>query len=966
MKSPRANRFCRAASVLILISVFAACGSSGSGGGGSGGGGNAPATPTGLAATAGNTQVVLTWNASTGATSYTVGRSTTSGGPYTTLATGASSPYTDSAVTNGTAYYYVVSATNANGTSANSSQVAATPMAPTPPPTPTGFMATAGNGQVALMWNSSAGATSYKLGRATVGGGPYTTISSPAASSYTDTTVTNGTTYYYVVAAANTNGTSPNSSQVAATPFAASTAISVNVDVMTDRYQISPYVYGGAFPPDATHITDSGTTAVRWGGNATSTYNWKLGTYNADNDYYFEDFNFGALNNPADSDSVQFINDVKAAGSNPLMTMVMLPWVAQGPEIASPPNYHWSFSVSQDGACSTKTDPHNTDAGINLASDCATTTVASKTQINRAYYPLLDGPPQGGDPANSVYRNQWAAALAAAFGASPHFYDMDNEIDIWGRTHADIHSNPSSYNELRDTYLTEANNLKSWDPAAIRFGPVSCCWFYYWRSATGSSDTSSHGGVDFLPWWLNEVYWRDKIAGKQSLESFDIHAYPDADTAGLTQSQLQALSTRIFRDYWDPTFTSAAQYIVNGGFSMEPLDSKPFRLPRMRAIINSIYPGTSLSVTEWSAAFAGESDFSTALADADAYGILARERVYLSTRWEAPVPANPNYQALKLYTNYDGAHDTFGSISVSATHNADPDLFSVYAATVPGGTSVTLMVLNKDPVNAAQTTFALNGFTPSQVIAYTLSTASPNSIVAGTSHAWSSTMTFAPYSATLLVISGTATNQPAVEWKLNPGTIMVPAGGSVTLNPKLLLGSTGTITLGSPSSDAGITVTVTQSTVSTHQLGSVLVTAGSTPGFYHFSIPASDGTTQGGWIVVGNPAAALAKTAGDAQTGTVGTVLPLDLTVTLTPGSSGGTTNGASVFFTTTAGSLTNVAVGSEKIFTGSKVIAVTDSSGVAKVTLTLPATAGVVTVTAEGPYGLGHPVIPSFTETAQ
>ena len=54
----------------------------------------------------------------------------------------------------------------------------------------------------------------------------------------------------------------------------------------------------------------------------------------------------------------------------------------------------------------------------------------------------------------------------------------------------------------------------------------------------------------------------------------------------------------------------------------------------------------------------------------------------------------------------------------------------------------------------------------------------------------------------------------------------------------------------------------------------------------------------------------------------------------------------------------------SEQVFTGVKVIAVTDSFGVAKVKLTLPGTAQVVTVTAEGPYALGHPVA-TFTETA-
>ena len=247
------------------------------------------------------------------------------------------------------------------------------------------------------------------------------------------------------------------------------------MNVLTDRHSISPYVYGGAFPQDAATITDSGLPVVRWGGNGASTYNWKLGTSNADNDYYFEDFAFGALNNTADADSVQFIKDVKAAGSLPLMTMVMLPWVAQSPETSvtqgGVDNYHWTYSVSQDGACSTKVDQYNTDAGVNLESDCATTMVASPTQLNRVYYPLLDGPPQSGDPANSLYRNQWAAALASAFGTAPHFYNMDNEIDIWGGTHVDVHPNPTTYNELRDIYLSGSGQSENLGPGGNTAGP---------------------------------------------------------------------------------------------------------------------------------------------------------------------------------------------------------------------------------------------------------------------------------------------------------------------------------------------------------------------------------------------------------------------------------------------------------------------------------------------------------------
>lgn len=89
---------------------------------------NAPPTaPTGLAASAGNSQVVLTWNASGGASGYTVKRSITSGGPYSIVAVGINATsYMDTAVTAGTTYYYAVSATSADGESSNSTEAAVT------------------------------------------------------------------------------------------------------------------------------------------------------------------------------------------------------------------------------------------------------------------------------------------------------------------------------------------------------------------------------------------------------------------------------------------------------------------------------------------------------------------------------------------------------------------------------------------------------------------------------------------------------------------------------------------------------------------------------------------------------------------------------------------------------------------------------------------------------------------------
>jgi endoglucanase len=71
---------------------------------------------------------------------------------------------------------------------------------------------------VLLSWTALPGATSYNVKRATMSGGPYTTVYSPTSNSVIDTGRTNNTKYYYVVSAVSAAGESANSSQVSATP----------------------------------------------------------------------------------------------------------------------------------------------------------------------------------------------------------------------------------------------------------------------------------------------------------------------------------------------------------------------------------------------------------------------------------------------------------------------------------------------------------------------------------------------------------------------------------------------------------------------------------------------------------------------------------------------------------------------------------------------------------------------------
>lgn len=90
--------------------------------------GYGPPAPTGLFAVAGNGQVLLGWNPSSGASGYNVKRATTSGGPYnTTNSVVVSTNYLDLNANNNVTYFYIVTGVNSNGEGAASAEVSVTP-----------------------------------------------------------------------------------------------------------------------------------------------------------------------------------------------------------------------------------------------------------------------------------------------------------------------------------------------------------------------------------------------------------------------------------------------------------------------------------------------------------------------------------------------------------------------------------------------------------------------------------------------------------------------------------------------------------------------------------------------------------------------------------------------------------------------------------------------------------------------
>lgn len=176
------------------------------------------AAPTGVIASPSNAVVSVTWNSVAGATSYNVKRSNTSGGVFSVIQSNVvGTSFSDSTVTNGTNYFYVVSANSPGFESADSVQASAMPLVTLP--IPTGLVGFPVNGGANLTWNSVANATAYNVKRSTTNGGPYAVVASGLlAPTFTDTGLTNGTNYFYVVSASFGLSESGNSAQVAVTP----------------------------------------------------------------------------------------------------------------------------------------------------------------------------------------------------------------------------------------------------------------------------------------------------------------------------------------------------------------------------------------------------------------------------------------------------------------------------------------------------------------------------------------------------------------------------------------------------------------------------------------------------------------------------------------------------------------------------------------------------------------------------
>jgi fibronectin type 3 domain-containing protein len=630
-----------------------------------------PPVPSGLQATAGDTQISLAWSASSGASSYNVKRSTTSGGPYTTVGSPINTSFTNTGLVDGTKYFYVVSAVNSAGESANSAEVNATPAAPVAPPAaPSGLTASPGNAQVILSWTASAGATSYHVKRGTASGGTYTQVAAPTVTTFTDTGLADGTTFYYVVSAVNAAGESANSSQASATPAAAAADVVITIDP-TNTKPISPYIYGINFYNGVTGAPPL-LTFDRAGGNRWTAYNWETNASNAGSDYLYENDDYLSSSTVPAEAVRSFVAGDQAVNAASLITVQLQGLVAgdeNGPvSVANPPDMtRFKQVVDQKSTVSSvpfTTTPPTTDANVFM---------------DEFVWAL----------------NQKVPGNIFATGAPlPTFVSLDNEPELWNSTHLEVQGpNPVTSDNYIAKTITMTEALKDHFPDLVIFGPVHYGFqgIYNWQGELSATPTGNNWFPDK---YLTALQSASATYGKPLVDVYDFHWYAevydpsgtpiiDLNGATLTDAQVQ-LIVQSPRNLWDPTFhddNNSNPWIYN------ELGQTPINLlGRLQAKINSEFPGMKISITEYENG--GWNHIAGTIAQADNLGIFGAQGVFAANFWPPGGTYSYALAGFRAFRGFDGATANFGDTSLQVTSSSVADVV-VYASTdsnTPGRT----------------------------------------------------------------------------------------------------------------------------------------------------------------------------------------------------------------------------------------------------------------------------------------
>lgn len=464
--------------------------------------------------------------------------------------------------------------------------------------------------------------------------------------------------------------------------IAQTTRLSLSVNATAKQHPIDPNIYGMAgfaaasYPDFPAYAQEIRLPNVRWGGDNTTRYNWQVDSSNGGGDFFFIGGN--GSSNPTPGGQVDaMIDTYKPAGTNPLITIPIIPYINSNsewncsfnqtnyPDQGLDPNIGWTiffpFITTADGLCGMGWDVNGHQMlDVNI------------------YYNHIDNKPS--------IQQAWVKHLVGKYGrgwkgGGIHYFQLDNEPGGWGNTHLDVEPSGAQYYTIVDLGEQYASAVKKADPSALIFGPSDFTlggWIL---------DPDQQDGLYAGQYYLKQFAQYDKANGKRSLDYFDEHFYGNAGTGPAEIQTTRAL--------WDPTYNSGTwveQYVFNGPMKL---------IPRFKSWINKYYPGTKLAITEFSMTLNDKTIYG-ALTQADTLGIFGREGLDFASEWYVPAPIDPVAYAYRLYRNYDGKGGQYGDTWVHSA-SQDQTQLAVYGAQRSKDGTLTLVIINKtaNPIEGA-------------------------------------------------------------------------------------------------------------------------------------------------------------------------------------------------------------------------------------------------------------------------
>jgi hypothetical protein len=498
--------------------------------------------------------------------------------------------------------------------------------------------------------------------------------------------------------------------------------VTLTVTTNNGVHAISPLIYGVNSGRVSCSDSTARFTLCRAGGNPWSTYNWENNASNAGSDHCFENNGgLGTSNAPA-ATVTALVTETRTNAQSAVVMVPIIDYVAADKNAGTPDPLCSGDVRAQTGYLATRFQQNRARKGSAFAAS-----------------------PDTAD--DFVSQDEFLDFLKPLAGTGKVIFTLDNQPELWSQTHAEVHPDHATYQEVVARNVEYAQMIRdNWPEAQI----TGYGGYGYYAFLNLQNAPNPPGNSEFLNYYLASMQLAETQATVRLIDYLDIHWYSEATAGGvridvnasppaLVEARVQAP-----RSLWDPTYTEESWI----GSSVGAIRL----IPWLQEKITAYYPGTKIAISEWS--YGGENDISGALAVADALGIYGREGVGLAGF--QPISDDNAFArgGFAVFRNYDGAGTAFGDTSVEASSDHVENV-SVYASTdslAPG--RVVIVAINRTTSDVVSTLDLVDSGSFSSADVYVLTTAATtptqtDSLVADGANTFRSTLP--PLSATVIV-----------------------------------------------------------------------------------------------------------------------------------------------------------------------------------------------------------------------